>query len=60
MHDSLEQLRAASESITAPTESSNLVEDIVKLKSAARGYEANMAVIKASDDLARVTIDLLI
>ena len=60
LNRSMEQLQSAIESIAAPTENSNLIEDIIELKVAARSYEANLAVIKAADDLAQATIDILI
>jgi len=56
----LEQFARASENISNPESKTSLVENIVKINSAKRSYEANLAVIKAADDVAQTTIDLLV
>ena len=57
---SLEELAQTSENITRPAKDTDLAENIVRLNSAKRSYEANLAVIRAADALAQTTIDLLI
>lgn len=56
----LEQFARAAKNISKPDSETSLVENIVELNLAKRSYEANMAVIKAADDLAQTTIDLLV
>ena len=59
-NQALEQFARSSENISNPDSKTSLVEDIVKINSAKRSYEANLAVIKAADDVAQTTIDLLV
>ena len=56
----MEQFARASENISKPDSETSLVKNIVELNLAKRSYEANLAVIKASDEIAQTTIDLLI
>ena len=60
LQDSLEQLHGAATRIADPTRDTDLVKEIVELKSAERSYQANAAVIKSADKLAGFTIDILI
>ena len=56
----LEEFARASENISKPDSETSIVKNIVELNLAKRSYEANLAVIKASDEIAQTTIDLLI
>ena len=57
---SLEQLQRVSESLANLSAGSDLVQDIVDLKSAERSFEANAAVIRSAQKIAQHTIDILI
>ena len=57
---SLEQFQRASAHIADPNSETDLVRDIIELKSAEQSYKANAAVVRSADELAGITIDILI
>ena len=57
---SLEQLQRVGENLANFSAGSDLVQDIVDLKSAERSFEANAAVIRSAHKIAQHTIDILI
>ena len=57
---SLEQLQRVSERLANLSADSNLIQDIVELKSAEHSFKANATVIRTANEIAQHTIDFLI
>ncbi len=60
MKASMDQLQSVGEQMAHLVSDNNLVEDMVKLTSVQRSFEANAAVASASDQVLGLLVDILI